>query len=301
MNAVRAGMTQPWPAVSHWARALAEITLLREPAEAPRAVEGRPINTWTRADGAPLATFYRITDGYLVRFHECADFEIEHGGRRVRCRPVPGAAEAGVEHLYRHQVVPLALGWAGMPVFHASAVSAAEGAIVLVGMSGRGKSTLAASFASRGFAFLADDGLVLAQREGSLHAMPSEPSVRLWPDSYSAVVLAGGTAHAHGKVSIQAGESLQHEARPVRVRCVYFLGPGAERIAIASLTPRDALIGLVRHSFLLDVAAADILALHFEQLSRTVNEVRCASLDYPRRYEALGDVRDAILADMRAE
>ena len=293
-------MTQPWPAVSHWARALAETTLLREPAEAPRTVQGHPIKTWTYADGAPLATFYRVTDGYLVRFHECADFEIGQEGQRVRCRPVPGAAEAAVQHFYLHQVVPLALGWAGLPVFHASAVSAAEGAMVFVGASGRGKSTLAASFASRGFAFLADDSLVLAQAEDCLHAMPSEPSVRLWPDSHGAVLPGGGTAAACAKVRVEAGASLQHEARPMPVRRVYFLGAGADRIEITSLPPRDALISLVRNSFLLDVDAPERLAIHFEQLSRMVSEVRCASLDYPRRFLALGDVRDAILADMRA-
>ena len=292
--------TRPLAAVSDWARTLAEIALLREPAGAQQAVQGRLINTWAHSDGAPVATFHRVTTGYLVRFHDCADFEIEHGGQRVRCRPVPDAPEATIQHLYLNQVIPLALGWAGMPVFHASAVSGQEGAIVFVGASGRGKSTLAASFASCGFAFLADDGLVLAQADDGLHAMPGPPSVRLWPDSHSAVVPGDGVADSTVKVRIEAGGSLRHEARPVQVRRVYFLGAGADRIELTSLAPRDALIGLVRHSFLLDVGAPELLALHFEQLAKTVNEVRCASLDYPRRFEALSDVRDAILADLQA-
>jgi hypothetical protein len=66
-------------------------------------------------------------------------------------------------------------------------------------------------------------------------------------------------------------------------------------IYITPVRKSEALIELVKHSFLLDVQARLSLSDHFEQLSRLVAGVPCYRLDYPRRFEALPAVRAAIL------
>ncbi len=116
---------------------------------------------------------------------------------------------------------------------------------LFLGESGRGKSTLAASFATSYFRFLTDDGQRLkpTSSDGNTYrALPSHPSIRLWADS------------------------------------------------------QQALMELMKHSFLLDIEARDMLAAQFEHLSRVVNRSICFRLDYPRSFDGLPAIRDAIVA-----
>jgi hypothetical protein len=61
----------------------------------------------------------------------------------------------------------------------------------------------------------------------------------------------------------------------------------------------DALIELVKHSFLLDIEAREMLASHFDQLSRLVAQRIYYRLDYPRRFDMLSEVRNAIAGHCR--
>ncbi|MDP2163239.1 MAG: hypothetical protein Q8K21_03300 [Hydrogenophaga sp.] len=84
------------------------------------------------------------------------------------------------------------------------------------------------------------------------------------------------------------------QARPL-IR-VYFLGDGsAPDVSIEPMKPSEALMGLVNHSFLLDIEARDVIARHFDELTRMVERPMYYRLDYPRRYDALPRVREAIL------
>ena len=102
--------------------------------------------------------------------------------------PAPGVTSPTVEHLYLNQVLPLALSRQGKLVLHGSAVDIAGQGVAFLGESGRGKSTLAASFATEGTRFLTDDGLLLEWVDGRCMIIPSHPSIRLWEDSQEALV-----------------------------------------------------------------------------------------------------------------
>ena len=61
----------------------------------------------------------------------------------------------------------------------------------------------------------------------------------------------------------------------------------------------DALVELVRNSFLLETEARDDVARHFERLSAVVEQTPCHALRYPRRYADLPAVTLAILEHAR--
>ncbi len=267
-----------------------------------QAPVGRPpSHTWAFPDGTLWTEFFRSGEGYLLRFPDLADFEISADGLGVTGFPVPGVSEATSQHLYLNQVLPLALSRLGRLVFHASAVEAGDGAIAFVGESGRGKSTLAASFAVSGSRFLTDDGLVVEERAEDYEILPSHPSIRLWADSEEALIAPGvETAPAlafTSKARFLAGEAVRFCDRPRPLRRVYFLGDGsAEVLAIEALNPAQALVEWVKHSFLLDVEEQALLAAHFDRVARLANRPIHYRLDYPRRFEDLAAVRRAILA-----
>ena len=270
----------------------------------PQAPLPAPFHAWDLPDGSPWTEFHRENGGYRLRFPALADFVVSDDATRVRCEPAPETSDPVVQHLYLNQVLPLALSKQGKLVFHASAVEIDGGAVAFAGVSGRGKSTLAASFAIEGYRFLTDDGLVVEPAARGHVALPSHPSIRLWQDSEEALIAPGTPAAPPlsytSKSRFLAGDRLAFcgEARPLRR--VYFLGDGsAEAVALRRLSGSEAMIEWVRHSFLLDVEEKPRLASHFDQVAALANEPIHYALDYPRRYGELARVRAAIVAHAR--
>jgi hypothetical protein len=255
---------------------------------------------WLSPDGARAASFYRTDGGYLVRFPDLADFEISRDALAITCHPAPSVTEATCRNLYLNQVLPLALSKRGKLVIHASAVELPpDHAAIFAGRSGSGKSTLAAAFATAGYPFLSDDGLVVEEDGDGYRAVPSHPSIRLWNDSEAAVMGAApptiSTARAPSKKRFDAQGPIVSCREPRPLSCVYFLGeadaavPRFERLAAS-----QALIEWVKNSFLLDPEERPLLASHFERLTHLVVRLPCFRLHYPRRFDALGSVRHAI-------
>jgi hypothetical protein len=112
---------------------------------------------------------------YLLRFPELADFLVSADGREICCRPVASTPLRTIKHLLYDQVFPLLLSKRGRLVAHASTIAMPDGAIAFVGMTGRGKSTLATSFSMHGFPFITDDCLLIEEENGQLFASPSYP------------------------------------------------------------------------------------------------------------------------------
>jgi len=265
-----------------------------------------PFHEWTFPDGEPWTRFYRRESGYLLRFPELADFEIAGGDLAVRCHPAPEITADTCEHLYLNQVLPLVQSKRGKLVFHASAVEVAGVAIAFLGETGRGKSTLAASFATNGCRFLTDDGLVVEPGAGGFTALPSHPSIRLWEDSQRALV-AAGAAIAPGvqytdKVRFLAGNGIAFCPQPRVLKGAYFLGEGRTAETVFTRMPAgEAMMAWVGNSFLLDPKEPALLASHFQKVAELVNGMPCYRLDYPRRYEELPSVRQAVIEHLQEE
>jgi hypothetical protein len=266
----------------------------------PEPLESAFFHEWIFPDGTLWTRFYRTDSGYLLRFPELADFEVSADGRVVSSWPIPGISEETIRHLYLNQVLPLALSRQGKRVFHASAVEAPAGALVFLGESGRGKSTLAASFALSGLRFLTDDALLLEPKAGGYAVQPSHPSIRLWDDSKAELVgddarLAPAVQYT-AKARLLSGDALAFCSDERMLRRMYFLGAGdADQVSLAPMTPGDAVMGLVGNSFLLDIAGRESLSAHFNQVVELAKMPIFFRLDYPRSFAALPAVRQAIL------
>jgi hypothetical protein len=77
---------------------------------------------------------------------------------------------------------------------------------------------------------------------------------------------------------------------------MYFLGEGkTDAVSIEPVSGRDAMIELVRHSFLLDIEERDMLKHHFGRLTELAKRPMFFRLDYPRRYEMLPQVRESVI------
>ncbi len=275
-------------------------------ARAQQVMHPQPFREWLLPDGAVWMQFYRIDAGYVLRFPGLADFEIRGDALTVSCHPTPEVSDETPQHLFLNQVLPLVLSKRGKLVFHASAVEVAGVAAAFVADSGKGKSTLAASFATGGFRFLCDDGLVLESSADGFEAMPSHPSIRLWEDSQEALVGADTQTALPvaytSKTRFLAGDDMAHCGQPRPLGRVYFLGDGsAPALILKRLSASDALAQWVKHSFMLDADERPLLTAHFERLVQLASLPIGYSLDFPRRFDILAEVRRAVVAHIHDE
>lgn len=237
---------------------------------------------------------------YLLTFGGQIDFLVAEDGLRIVSPEDSGVSQETLDTLYFNQVLPLALSRQGKLVLHAACVEVGEAGLAFVGKSGQGKSTLAASFARNGHRFLTDDGLQIEEASGEIVVQPSRASVRLWDDSRDAVLhsdrVAAPPVEYTSKSRFLADQSLAYCDQPRALRVAYLLGDGtATEPTISPVRASEAMVELVKYSFLLDIEEREALTRHFSQLSRLVSAVKVFRLDYPRDYDALPEVRRAIL------
>lgn len=274
-----------------------ELALASPRSQSPLAFSA--FQTWRDPAGCVSAEFYRLQTGLLARFPKVADFEIDATGDRITCCPCPGVGMAW-RGIWEQQIQPLLLSLRGEQVFHGGAIAIGGKAIAFLGPSGRGKSTLTTAFARRGHAFLSDDCLHLAMSGPRVHVHPHASHVRLREDS-AAALGEGEAAYVAGspKPRLSAGERLPYCDRALPLSRLYLLGEAdVDTPAIATLSPSQALIGLIANAFVLDIKNPDVLRRNLSAGARLVREVPMRELDYPRRYEVLDEVVDAVLADV---
>ena len=262
-----------------------------------------PYDRWPDANGNDSLLLCRVPDGFLLRFPDRADFTIAMETGTVSCAPVPGASQQMITALYLNQVVPLMMNHAGTLVLHAAAINDHGRALAFAGPSGRGKSTLAASFAKAGYPFLTDDGLILEPADAGYLARPSHASVRLWLDSESALFNPAPADDGEEPVEknrLISGPGLPHQQDPIPLGAIYFLGDAdSDTIEFRTLTPQVGLSCLIQHAFLLDVDDRARVRAHFDRLADLSEVVPTFTLNYPRQYARLHEVIDRVLDHAR--
>jgi hypothetical protein len=259
------------------------------------------LNNWYSPDGKVWLAFTRLETGYLLRFPAFADFVVSVDGRAVCCYPRADTPLETVRHLLLNQVIPVVLSHLGKVVVHASACATPQGAIALMGSTGAGKSTLAASFGLRGCCVLTDDCLLIEEQDGAMMGVPSYPGLRLWPDTVSALFaqepVLQPLAHYTEKKRLLFEQS--HDARLV-LRSIYVLALQQEvkdigGVTITPLAVREALMEIIKHTFQLDVTDRKRRGQAFRQHERVAKSVPFFRLTFPRGYAVLPAVHMAIL------
>lgn len=244
------------------------------------------------------AHFGRTGEGYVLRFPSCGDFFLSADTAQIQCRPLPDIPEVTVRHLLLDQVIPVVLSRRESVVLHASAVLTPHGVIAFAGKSGQGKSTLAASFAQKGYALLSDDCLVLRAEHGGWTALPSYPGVRLWPSTAEALVRGGAdtavVAHYSSKQRISNVDLVPFVDKPAPIRRLFFLADEDSHVSIQKLSPGRAFVSLVEFTYNLDIEDPTVLRRQFEAVGQLTAEVPAYAIRYPRQFASLPAVWETI-------
>ncbi|MGH9587136.1 MAG: hypothetical protein ACRD3F_09315 [Acidobacteriaceae bacterium] len=280
--------------------------------------QGAPLMEDRFEDGAVWFASWKAGADYIIRFPEGCSFYIQPSRMRIDCAPVAGVDGASIAHLILDHAIPRLLSLTpGFVVFHASAVLVGDRVLAVLGQSGQGKSTLAASFAAEGYPLLTDDCLVVRWDEGAGQwlAQPSYQSVRLWPDSVRALGIQDSELREFAGYSSKkrtgrevdfrfASEGaplagcfvLPQATEPDEIHPAH-VGPSQ----IEPLSVNDAFVALVGAVFRIDPEDAGVNRREFEVLTSLTDSVRFWTLRYERDYGRLPEVRKTMLNAMAAD
>lgn len=267
--------------------------------------------------GEHVLEIYATDDGSLMRFPGVADFLVSPGWIVCRLHDV----ELGfmVELCLLGHVMSYYLELTGVSALHAGAVGHGGQAVLFAADRQGGKSTLVTSLVAAGFPLLADDIAALEPSADKVLCRHAFPQLKLTPQQALRFVgTAEGFALVHPdfpKLSVPAHRVGSIATEALQVARIYLLerrGSDDADVAIRmeALGPGEALIQLVRHSFLAEVLAEhgttgersgsqeEAIRVRFQRLAAIARNVVVKRLCYPSGYRYLPEVHRALLADL---
>ena len=281
----------------YWVRTAANLTR--------RILHAKPIAAGNGSSGCTV-NILGGQEAFQLVYNDGTEFVIDGSATHVwgGCQP-----DFGVDFLatyLRGPVMGFILRRRGVIALHASAVNIGGQAIVLLGESESGKSTIAAALALRGSPVLCEDVTRLKLSGNNFSVEPGYAQVGLWPDS---VEVLFGTADALPRLTpgwekcflALDGEGTRFESNERPLSVIYLLAPRSpseDAPRMAQISPRDALLGLVRNAYMNWLLDQKQRAAEFDFLSILVKSIpvrRIVPHSDPARIAALCDliVKDA--------
>ena len=258
----------------------------------------RPIGAMSGAVSGERVTV-RTSPTEIVVFHaEVGEFHIK--GDHVICFPHPKVQLEVIENFLLGPILSLVLQRQSLLVLHGSAVLKGRRVAGFVGMSGQGKSTLAAALVSRGYTLVSDDLLVVEQDAGGRHTIRAGPGyVRLYPGwvqtltaKHCLQVPAGSVRPpASTKAAYPCASDTSHEDTPLT--SIFVLATG-HSMRLTTLSTAAAVVELVRYTYYARILRSLDFRQHFSQCANIARCSKVVRLERPRDVAAVPAMLDSI-------
>lgn len=234
-----------------------------------------------------------------VRYQDVATCRITPD--EIAVDPDPDVEDAVLTRYLVGPALAAALHLRGRLVLHASGVVIDGEAVVFLGESGDGKSTLAAWARANGHQLLTDDVAVVRVTDDGIVVEPGPSFVKLNIDS--ALVLGGSWDEVYGedtqlpKPHYLLSENVAREAKPLKR--IYALDEGDES-RIERLDNRDAFSELVRNTYVRSYLDEVGQEEHLDRCGTLVNSIPVGRLTRPLKLTEMSAVFDTIETDLEA-
>lgn len=235
----------------------------------------------------------------LVEIQGVARYLVAGGGEIV-VDPEPGADAVRVRVFLLGSAFGAILHQRGFLPIHGNGVEIGGRCIIFAGHSGRGKSTLAAAFANRGYRLLSDDLCAIRLTgEGEATVLPGYPHVKLWRDTLLHLnENAGGHQRVHPeeeKFLIPAHAAHCGDSLPLRK--IYTLRFSREEgIRFEPLSRLDAMVALKNYTYRYRMLEKMGLGeRHHYQCARLLESVPLSRLFRPRELGLLDTLIDRVI------
>ena len=235
---------------------------------------------------------------FLISLHGVARYLVT-GGRDILVEP-RGGGDREIGMCLAGTVWAALLLQRGIVPFHASAVEFEAGAVLFLGRSGAGKSSLLGALLKRGRTMLADDvaGVVLGAG-GRPVAVPAYPRLRLCADVVDAL---GWRGQARERERMQPEKYRmpvpRFRASPLRIGALYLLaGSHGNGIEIEQVSPTVAFEALGQHTWRKRLLSGlGRRQAHFRVMAAMAQQAPVARVVRPERSFRLDALADRIEA-----
>lgn len=280
-----------------WSLASAATVPCKLPLDPRRAL-------WRDEHGTHVHPDPATADARLVRFADLALGRVDRVRRTLAIAPLrDDACAATLRHFLIDQLLPRAVADQGRLVLHAGGVAVEGRAVLFLGESGRGKSTLSAALVRSGADLVGDDAIAFDPGGGHPRVRAIHPGLRLLPDSLAAIGPAGQTpsmvATCSEKLSVCPPELAEQGRGWLPVAAIFVLEAqaiGDGTIRHRRLACADAAIALVANSFALDPSDGMRAGANLVHAASVAGSVPVIALHYPRDYARLPDVEAVVRA-----
>ncbi|WP_424099926.1 hypothetical protein [Moorena producens] len=212
------------------------------------------------------------------------------GGNSITIIPSAEACLSRIQTALVGTVMAILLYQRGLLVLHASVVNINGGAVVFLGDSGEGKSSIAAALHSQGYRIITDDVAPVTLDQGTAKVASSFPQIKLTREV--AKVLGydqdklGLLVPKLNKPDYLLNQDFTQALLPIR--CIYVLVSGSQ-LSIKRLKLQEAVMELSRHSRLNSLFDSE-KASHLLQCAQLANQCSVYRLQRPRNLALLPEL-----------
>jgi hypothetical protein len=260
--------------------------------ETPSALD-KPISRGVLYEAAPSQ--------FLLNMPQVARYWVR-GGEQIVVTPQAGSLPEEVRLFLLGTVWAALLHQRGLLVLHASGILTPQGAVLLMGRSSAGKSSLAAAFYQRGYPVLGDDTIAVDVVAGQPVVYPAFAQLRLWPDMLRELGIAPeDTLPLRPKLPkriLPASQGFSPAAQPLRA--IYLLGTD-----LASELKLEKMQGMSRFSTLLNntfrekfLSGLGVRPQHFQKVSQVAQKTPVALLVRARQGAQFEKLVEAVEKDL---
>lgn len=240
-----------------------------------------------------------LPDQFAIDFPDIACADIHISDHRIHIHPTaPHQSPETLQHLLVDQVLPRVIAHEGNLVLHAAALQRDGGTIVLLGDTGRGKSTLSASLQARGWTLLGDDALIISGKDNAFFGEATYKSLRLLPDSIAALYPSAPdlepVAHYTEKQRVVQPVNPRQGKMPIQAFFILAAKPQDDNVSVKRISAAKTCIELITNSFALDPTDIDLAKQKLSIASDMATHIPGFALSYPRDYARLAEVHEAI-------
>lgn len=266
--------------------------------------------------------YQSVGNEFLLKIKDVAGYYVR-GGNEIIIEPYSRVDDDEVSAFLNGTVFGALLHQRKMLPIHASTVIYNGACIMFAGLSGAGKSTVAAALVNKGGCLVADDISVVDYRNGVPVVFPAYPAMKLWKDSLkhlasdSACIKNGSPAEA----DLNTGKKYDDELLPVRAGLLKYYKPASffsndvaeiERIVILGshnlreftikkLTGTEKFTALKKYTYLFrGIPKTNLQENHFVMASRLAALLPVHLLTRPVEWVAMGKMVseiDKIISD----
>lgn len=243
---------------------------------------------------------YQIgAEQFLLNIPNVARYLV-NGGREIIVEPCPQAELEVVRLFLLGSAFGALLHQRGFWPLHGSAIGTSGGAVIFVGESGNGKSTLAGAFYQRGYQVLSDDVCAISfDREVAL-MWPAYPRIHLWADALEKFGGELGDYDARGKTLDKYEYPLRSfDTDAVQVRSIYALYVSQQaEIRLTPLKGFDKIKELTSNTYRLQfLTGMHLEQQHFQHAQTLARQARVVRVTRPQQPFLLDELVDLIERD----